>query len=289
MLGDGEWLVEKSSVASEVWDGRRLPGPWLVRNAIATATVKSRNCGIAVVSVGRSHHIACLAAYVFEAPADGLLVTVQSSDPAAAGVAPFGGTAAVISPNPIAAGIPATPQPIVIDVSTSITTFGLAKRTAAAGQRLPGAWLLDGAGNPTDDPAVLFVDPPGTLLPLGGVESGHKGFGLGLLGDVLTGSLSGNGRSKRPTRWGASFLVTVIDPEAFCGFDSFIQDTSYLAAISRESRPRDQSRPVRMPGERALARRAAALRHGLILSPETAASLDRAEIRLGLAKPNQDT
>ena len=179
MAGTGEWEVRSSRLAVELWDGRRLPGPWLVKNAIKVAAAKARQCGTGSVSVGGSHHIACLAAYLIEPAEGGLIAMIQSADPAAAGIAPFGGTKAVISPNPIAAGIPARPTPTLLDISTSITTFGLAMRTAANGGRLPGAWLLDGQGVPTDDPAVLSATPPGTLLPLGGQRVAIKALGWG--------------------------------------------------------------------------------------------------------------
>ena len=58
------------------------------------------------------------------------------------------------------------------------------------------------AGNATDDPAVLFNEPKGTLLPLGGLDAGHKGYALALLVEALTGGLAGFGRAD-PSKAGA--------------------------------------------------------------------------------------
>src|SRR3712207_9277250 len=103
-------------------------------------------------------HIACLAAFLEEPARQGYLVLVLSSDPSAALVAPYGGTTPVFSPNPIAAGIPAEPMPILIDISASITTAGLSARSRAEGTRLPGQWLLTADGQPTDDPNALRTE-----------------------------------------------------------------------------------------------------------------------------------
>src|SRR5690606_202643 len=87
--------------ASLLWDGRRLPGPWLIHQGLDTLTPRARQYGCATLVIRHSHHIACLAAYLLRAAEDGLLMTLVSSDPNGASVAPYGGTQAVFTPNPI--------------------------------------------------------------------------------------------------------------------------------------------------------------------------------------------
>src|SRR5215207_4464346 len=90
--------------AAALWDARRLPGVWTTRLAVEEASRRAASFGLGAVSVRRSHHIACLAAYL-EAPArEGRVILLFSSDPSDAHVAPFGGTTPVMTPNPIAAG-----------------------------------------------------------------------------------------------------------------------------------------------------------------------------------------
>src|SRR6185369_4406608 len=101
--------------------------------------------------------------------------------PTTRGVAPHGGRAQVMTPDPLAAAWPTAGEPVILDISTSITTNGLTKRLAAEGRKFPGLWAVDAAGEPTDDPARVFAQPPGALLPMGGLDHGHKGFALGLL------------------------------------------------------------------------------------------------------------
>ena len=115
-----------------------------------------------------------------------------------AAVVPHGGLTPFITPNPIAAGLPTSGDPMLVDVSTSITSMGYARQQMLAGKQLPGAWLIDAEGNPTADPGVLFNEPKGALLPLGGLDAGHKGFALALLIEAMTAGLAGHGRADPP-------------------------------------------------------------------------------------------
>lgn len=276
-------IAERSVVAT--WDGERLPGPWLVREAIRWATPRAREHGQASVAIRRSHHIACLAAYL-EAPArDGLMVMVSSSDPAVSSVAPFGGTTAVFTPNPIAAGFPTEADPVMIDISASITTNGMSARMRDAGEQGQHAWWLDAQGNPTRNPAVLFDKPPGTILPLGGLDAGHKGYGLALLIEALTGGLAGHGRADPAEGWGATVHVQLIDPSAFAGLDAFSRQTSHIAQSCREATPRHAGESVRLPGERGLARKREQLERGVALHPAIMPALAARAGQAGITVP----
>ena len=92
--------------AAELWDGHRLPGPWLKLRALECASAMARDFGSGTVVIRRSHHIACLAAYLKRATDQGLAAIIESSDPSVAAVVPHGGLRAFITPNPIAAGLP---------------------------------------------------------------------------------------------------------------------------------------------------------------------------------------
>ncbi|MFM8555846.1 MAG: Ldh family oxidoreductase [Betaproteobacteria bacterium] len=258
-------IAERSVVAT--WDGERLPGPWLVHEAIQWATPRAKLHGQASVVIRRSHHIACLAAYLEHPARDGLVVLVSSSDPAVASVAPFGGTTAVFTPNPIAAGFPTGGDPVMIDISASVTTNGMTARLRDGGERGRHAWWLDDKGCPTNDPSVLFGTPPGTILPLGGVDSGHKGYGLALLVEALTGGLAGHGRADPAEGWGATVHVQLFDPDAFAGLEACRRQTEHIARACRQSPAPAGGQPVRLPGERGLARKREQLERGVALHP----------------------
>lgn len=267
MRADGEPAIVSETGGTACWDGRRLPGPWLVVRAIDRALALAKEHGIAAVAIRESHHIAALAAYLERATRRGCMILLTCSDPSEASVAPFGGIRALFTPDPIAVGIPTGEDPILIDISASITTNGMTARLHRAGRRFPGPWAMDAKGEATDDPGVLFAEPPGTLLPLGGREYGHKGYGLALTIEALSQGLSGHGRADRPTGWGASVYVQVMDPAAFGGAEDFMRQTGFVAAACRSNPPAPGVEAVRLPGQAALARKRKALADGLLLHP----------------------
>jgi LDH2 family malate/lactate/ureidoglycolate dehydrogenase len=285
MLRTGSPSIVAKHTASEMWDGNRLPGPWLVLRALDTAALIAREHGTGTVSIRRSHHIACLAAYLKRATDQGLVIILTCSDPAGASVAPFGALTPVFTPNPIAAGIPTSGDPILLDISASLTTNGLINRLFQEGQRLPHPWVQDHLGNPTDDPGVLFKEPKGTLLPTGGLDAGHKGYSLALLIEALTAGLSGHGRADPSEGWGATVFLQILDPKAFGGLEQFTRQTEWLAAACHAATPRPGVEKVRLPGERALAQFHRQRRDGVELYPGIMEGLRNWTERLGVAVP----
>jgi LDH2 family malate/lactate/ureidoglycolate dehydrogenase len=285
METQGEPSLVSDRGAAVVWDGRRLPGVWLAANAVALASERAAQLGVCALTIRRSHHIGCLAALLPHATERGLLAMVACSDPSAAMVAPFGGRGAVFTPDPIAVGIPTDGDPILIDISASITTAGMSARLRGQGARFPGDWAVDAEGRPSDDPAVLTADPPGALLPAGGLDHGQKGYGLALMVEALTQGLSAHGRADGETGWGASVFVQVFDPALFGGADAFTRQTGFIADLCRASPPLDPAQPVRLPGEAALRGLRDAEAHGLALHPGILESLADAAARYGVAGP----
>jgi len=285
MARTGTYETVNERGASALWDGKRLPGPWLVLRAMDTAARMAREHGTGTVVIRRSHHIACLAAYLKRATDQGLVMELICSDPNTASVAPFGGTRAVFTPNPVALGFPTEADPVLIDISASLTTNGMAGRMHRQGRRFANPWLLDASGAETNDPGVLFAKPPGTLQPLGGTQAGHKGYGLALLVEALTGGLAGFGRADPPEGWGATVFVQIIDPQAFAGGDALTRQTQHIADACRDNPPRAGGQPVRLPGDKGLAKRRDQLESGLALNPEILPALQPWADRLGVATP----
>jgi LDH2 family malate/lactate/ureidoglycolate dehydrogenase len=271
--------------AAVVWDGNRLSGVWLTVKALDLASERAREYGIAAVTIRESHHIACLAAYLPRITSRNQVALILSSNPAVATVAPHGGIDPVFTPDPFAVGIPTAGDPILFDTSASITTNAMATRLRDAGQRFPAAWAQDAEGTPTDDPDAPFGGK-GALLPTGGRDHGHKGYGLALAIESLTQGLSGLGRSTRPTfGGGASVYVQVFEPEAFAGFAAFSRETQALVDLCHAARPAPGMEAVRLPGERALAKKRAALANGVPLHPGIMPELHYWAQRLGVEPP----
>ncbi len=285
MAKSGEPRVLERRDAAALWDGQRLPGPWLTVQALDTAMTMASAHGTGTVVVRRSHHIACLAAYLLRATERGFVAIVQSSDPKTAAVVPHGGTRPVMTPNPIAAGIPTSGDPILVDVSTSITSMGYTMQRREAGERMPGPWLIDAAGNATDDPRAALEEPKGALLPLGGLDAGHKGFALGLLVEALTAGLAGFGRADPMEGWGATVFVQALDPRAFGGLDGFRRQMDHMVEASHASPPRPGVAGVRLPGERGMQLLREQRAQGVALRASIMPALAKWAQKLGVAMP----
>lgn len=261
----GEATVLNDQGACITWDGRRLPGAWLIHRAIDLALARVATLGVVTVVIGNSHHTGALAVYLPRLTERGLLVQLVNSSPSAAGVAPFGGTRPLLTPNPVAAGIPTTGAPILLDISASITTLNSARQLLARGERFPGLWALDAQGQATDEPAAV-VSGGGSLLPAGGLDHGHKGYGWALLAEALTQGLAGQGRADAPTGTNVNIFLQVIDPAAFAGREAFTRQTGFLADACRSNPPRPGQPPVRLPGESAHRRQLDAATQGVPLA-----------------------
>ncbi len=285
MRGSGAPQVVHQATVAQTWDGQRLPGPWLTLRALDACIGMASRHGTGTVVIRRSHHIACLATYAKRATDRGVMALVYCSDPSNHSVAPYGAVTSVFTPNPLAAGIPTSGEPILLDVSASYTTNGLTTRLHQSGELLAHPWVQDANGNPTRDPSVLFNEPQGTLLPLGGLEAGHKGFALALLIEAMTAGLTGHGRADPSEGWGATVFVQVLDPALFGGRDAFVRQMDWLVSACHRATPRRAETPVRLPGERALARWREQERSGVVLHPSIMPALAAWAGKLDVAMP----
>lgn len=281
----GEPAIISDRGAAALWDANDLPGTWVMSKAIEDACGRAPKHGVVTFVLRNTAHIAALGAYLREATDRGFTITIMNSDPTMRTVAPAGAAEAQLSANPLAFGYPTEDEPILIDISTSSVANGWVRRWSAEGRRLPAPWLLDAAGNPTDDPAALFRSPPGSMLPLGGLDLGHKGFGLSLMVETLTAGLCGFGRVQLPTAGGSPVFLQIIDPNAFGGVEALKREASWLADACRRSKPRAGAPAVRMPGGLALARRRSQLASGVELHPSIMPALKSWAEKLGVTLP----
>ena len=231
-------------------DGRRGLGPVVALAALDAVIPRARETGIAIAAVRNANHLGAIAFYADYVARQGLTVIALTISEAL--VHPFGGRKAMIGTNPIAIGVPATPEPLVLDMATGLVSMGKIHDHASRDAPLPEGWALDAEGNPTTD-AMAAKD--GAIAPFGGA----KGYALGLAFEVLVASLAesaiGNGvqgtlDSVHPSNKGDLFIV--IAPPHAQAARALVTD--YLDAV-RASPPADPAKPVLIPGDRAHAAR----------------------------------
>ncbi len=279
----GEVEIVADRGASAQWDAHALPGHFVLDQAVALGVERARTYGAATIAIRRSQHVGALQVYLPAATAAGCMGLIWATDTQARSVAPFGGLDPVLTSEPIAIGIPTSGDPILIDMSTSLTSNAAVKRALARGERLGSDMLLDGAGNPSEDPAVLSANPAGTILPLGGLTHGYKGFGLALAVSAMSLALPGWGRTAGGKSQGV--VVQVIDPDAFGGRAAFLEEVDWMVSASRASRVRPGDPPVRLPGERALALAYQRRRDGVPLAADVIAAIAPLAARLAVPFP----
>lgn len=271
------------------WSANRLPGAHVLTLAIEELVRRGASHPVATASIAECFHIGALQVYLEAATRHDLLCIIATTDPSVRSVAPFGGVDPVLTSNPIACGIPTRGAPILIDLCTSTISNAGAMGYAAQGNKLPGPWLLDNQGRASDDPAVLATSPKGTLLPIGGTDLGYKGFGLGIMVEAMALALSGYGRTTPNRMFGEGVFVQLINPAHFAGRDMFLDEMQALADASHASRPVPGGAPVRMPGERALARRERVDVDGLQLPDNVLGALQPWMTKYGVGLPAAST
>ena len=256
--------VLKDTGSCITWDGKSLPGIWLTKKALKIGSIRAKTYGTSTILISNSHHNGALAAYMLPIVNQGLVPIIKSSVPSAATVAPYGGTKALLTPNPMAIAYPTNDNPVIIDISASITTNNMISDKISKNEVFDFDCLFTSEGVPTNDPLEVR-EKNGTVMPLGGIDYGHKGFGLALGIEALSQGLSGSGRSKKPKTMNLSTFVQVIDPEAFAGLDVFKKEMSFLSQACLDNPPRNNIEKVRLPGEKALANRDKSLKSGILL------------------------
>lgn len=285
--GSGEVGVIKQRAAVASWDADFLPGPYVAAKAVQEACAMAKQAGTASIVVRRAQHVASLAAYLQLATSQGLLISLMCSTPAQSSVAPHGGKTAVFSPNPFAIGVPTSANPLLLDMSFSMTAAGKIRQFWERGEPLPWPALIKSDGQMSYDPADYIEHHDAAILPLGGPDLGYKGYGLCLMSEIWTMALSNYGRQQGAEDGESNSLyVQVLDPEAFGDTDAFKSVTDELIAQCRASAPIDPQHPVRIPGERALAMRKQQLAQGVQLDAATWGRLERAAERFAVPLPS---
>jgi LDH2 family malate/lactate/ureidoglycolate dehydrogenase len=164
-------------------------------------------------------------------------------------VAPPGGRTAVLGTNPFAYGLPAQRhQPVVLDVATTLTSMQKVRVAAERGTPMPEGVVFDSAGRATTDANVVLEG--GLLAPLGYPHAPHKGFGLALFIDALSGVLSGGEFAKSVANGAPGNLLWALDVEAFLPRQEFLtRMDAQIDQIKQGERLPDVDELV-VPGER---------------------------------------
>ncbi len=279
--------VVKDDGAVLMFDGGRGYGRCVAGEAMDAAIARCRQTGVVAMTLANAHHIGRVGAYGELASGVGLvsLHFVNVADHRGL-VAPFGGTDARFSTNPVCIALPATEhQPaLLLDMATSAIAMGKVRVARNAGQQVAEGILLDSSGRPTRDPNVMYRDPHGALLPFGG----HKGYALAVVTELLAGALSG-GPTIQPgnRRLGGTInnmLAVVIDPARLAGVDWLRREIDGFVEYVKASPPTSAATPVLVPGDPERLARQTRGRTGIEVDPATWDEILQAAETLGVPR-----
>ena len=190
-------------------------------------------------------------------------------------VAPPGGKQAVTGTNPMAFALPLTGNKIFsMDMSTCTIAFGKIGVAHQAKAQVPPNCLQDSEGHPTTDPSVIFSEPRGAILPMGG-DQAYKGFALSMFIDLLVAGLSG-GHTPPPTKdakLNNSMTLTLWNPKFFAGLAHMQNEAEKYIDFVRACPLTDPQASIRLPGDRSGIRMQECADQGIPLSEDVVQNL----------------
>jgi len=264
-------------------DANRAPGHVVSVQSMKMAVKKAKTSGIGFVLVRNSTHWGRAAYYPVLAAREGCagicFVNTESN-------MPYWGTRAPrIGNNPLSIGVPrASGEPVVLDMAMSQAAFFKIVLYNREGKKVPLGWGVDEQGRPTDDPAAILKSK--RLVPTGQ----HKGSGLALMTDILTGILSGGmfcgellGEAKgMPHSTGYAQAFMAIDIAFFLSLEAFQRRVDELVAYVKGGPPAEGLSEIHIPGERSWRERALREKVGIPLDEITLGELRTLADQLGI-------
>lgn len=281
LTSDQLQLNQTISIATDagsllVVDGHRGMGQSIAAQTMTLAIERARRHGVVIVGLKNSHHIGRVGHWAEQAVAAGLASIHFTNVVSRPLVAPHGGSQARLGTNPLTVGLPRRDgPPILLDFATSAIAVGKIRVAYYKKVAAPEGVLLDTAGRPTTDPAVMYEEPLGALLS----AAGHKGYALGLVCDLLGAALFG-GDTPLPAHLRKNgmynnMLVIVFDPARFGALEHYERETEAFADYVRSSRALPGTDAILLPGDAERRYRAARAR-ALPIDAGTVSLLDQA-------------
>jgi L-2-hydroxycarboxylate dehydrogenase (NAD+) len=268
--------VTKTAAATALIDGDNAIGHLVVSRAADTAVALAREAGIGWVGVRGSNHAGTAGLYAAMPVAHGM-IGLYSAVANANHMAVWGGSELLLGTNPLGIAVPSGDGPVVLDMATTIVSYGTVKKYALAGRDMPEGWLIDTeTGGPLTDPRRAAQ---GLLLPIGGYKGSGLAIMLGLLGGVLNGAAFGrdvidfNADDASATNTG-HFMVA-LDVARFVPLATFVAETDRQLRDLRASKRMPGVTEIRLPGDRRRECRLERMRDGVPLPAALVAQLDK--------------
>ena len=256
--------VVKETPTTAVLDGHNGMGMVVSHRAMEMCIEKAKTMGMGMVAVRNSTHFGIAGYYATMATKADLIGMVGTN--ARPSIAPTFGVENMMGTNPLTFGLPTDePFPFCIDCATSIVQRGKIEYYARAGMPTPAGQVISREGEALTDSAEILerlVAGTAALAPLGGIGedlAGYKGYGYAAVVEILSAALQAGSYmkmltglnpdgSKKPYPLGHFFLA--IDPEAFCGAESFKKTAGDICRALRASQKAPGAERIYTAGEK---------------------------------------
>ncbi|NHE59000.1 Ldh family oxidoreductase [Cyclobacterium plantarum] len=252
-------IREKHAVVTV--DGDNGLGLVIGPKCMEIAIEKAREYGTGSVAVSHTNHFGAAGYYPLMAVKHdfiGMSMTNTSK-----GVAAFNGKEKMLGTNPVAMAFPTLKEPVVLmDFASSTVAYGKVEIAKRAGKKVPIGWCLDENGQATEDPERMING--GALLPLGSSRdgSGHKGYCLAGMVDILSAVLSGanwgpfaipfainTASSDKQVGKGIGHFFSVWDVDGFREVQEFKEEMDEWVRTLRAAVPLQGAQEVLIPGD----------------------------------------
>jgi hydroxycarboxylate dehydrogenase B len=266
-------VFENDAIA--VVDGGLGFGQSIAQQAMTLGITKAKKSGVAVIALRNTGHVGRVGHWA-EMIVNAGLISLHFVNTSGLGmlVAPIGGINRRLSANPVSVGIPvAGGEAIIYDISTSSVAEGKLKVAFNKGVPVPEGCIIDSQGKPTCDPKVFYADPPGAILPFGG----YKGYGLGIVTEILAGALTGSGCTvPGKTQLEQGMLSILLDPAALQVQDSLADEARKFVDFVKSSEKVSPDAEILMPGDVERRNRAERTAKGIELDDKTWSQIEAA-------------
>ncbi len=275
--------VTQTAPATALVDGDNGMGHLVMSRATETAIALARESGVSWVGVRKSNHAGTAGIYA-AMPVEHGMIGFYAAVANANHMAVWGGAELLLGTNPLGIGVPSGEGPLVLDMATTVVSYGTVKKYAMQGLAMPEGWFVDAkTGEPLTDPKR---SSEGVLLPIGG----YKGAGLAIMLGILAGILNGAAFGRDVVDFNADDASETNTGHFICAIDikRFIPLATFTAEVDRQMRDLHGSQrlpgfdAIRLPGERRRQCRAERLRGGIPLANALVAQLDKVAGEVGV-------
>jgi L-2-hydroxycarboxylate dehydrogenase (NAD+) len=275
--------VTRSAPATALVDGDNGMGHLVMSRAAETAISLAKETGVAWVGVRRSNHAGPAGLYA-EMPAAAGMIGVYAAVANANHMAVWGGADSLLGTNPLAIGVPSGAGPVVLDMATTVVSYGTVKNYALQGKPMPPGWMVNTATG--EDVTDARRSAEGLLLPIGG----YKGSGLAVMLGLLAGPLNRAAFGRDVVDFNADdasetntgHFIIALDVARFLPLEAYKAEVDRHIAELKGSTRLPGVDEIRMPGERRRATREERTRDGISLSAALMGQLEKLAAELSI-------